>query len=55
MTAQDIIAKLFSSPKGVTIPRIAKAQALAARSKIDWKDVFAAMTDTQQQQVSDAR
>lgn len=55
MTAQDIITKLFSSPKGVTIPRITKAQALAARSKIDWKDVHAAMTDSQQQAVDDAR
>jgi len=54
MTAADIIAKLFSA-KGVTPPRILKAQALASRSQIAWADVLAAMTDSQRQQVTDAR
>lgn len=50
MTPADILARLFSS-KGVTADRVKKAQGLAARSKINWADVLATMTDEQRGQV----
>jgi hypothetical protein len=53
MTAQDIIARLFS-PKGITSDRIVKAKGMASRSKVEWADVLAAMTDEQRKQVADA-
>ena len=44
MTAQDIIAKLFIP---VDAERIQKAKGLAARARIDWSVVLAAMTPEQ--------
>ncbi len=54
MTAQDIIARLFTG-KGCNLARVAKAQGAAMRSKIEWADVMATMTDAQRKLVSDAR
>ena len=53
MTAQDIIARLFSA-KGVTKARIQKAQGLALRSRIEWQTVLMAMTTEQQKAVERA-
>lgn len=51
MTAQDIIAKLFLP---VDAERIQKAKGLAARNKVEWSAVLAAMTDEQRKQVEQA-
>jgi hypothetical protein len=52
MTAQEIVEKLF---RPVDKERIQKAQGLAARSRIEWSVVLAAMTPEQRQQVQDAQ
>ena len=51
MTPSDIIAKLFPSADA---ERIQKAKGMAARAKIDWQTVLAAMTDEQRKQVENA-
>lgn len=53
MTAQDIIEKLFTG-KGFAPERVKKAQGLAIRSKVDWSEVLAAMTEAQRKMVTDA-
>lgn len=48
MTAAEIVSKLCDANGfSVTTERIAKAKALAARSKIDWSAVLAVMTPEQ--------
>ncbi len=54
MTAHEIILRLFNA-KGVTVVRIAKAQALADRSGISWASVLAVMTDAQRNEVAGAK
>lgn len=49
--AEEVIAKLFLA---VDTERIQKAKGMAARLKVAWTDVLAAMTDEQRKQVSDA-
>jgi len=51
MTPADIIAKLFPP---VDADRIQKAKGMAARAKIEWQSVLAAMTDEQRKQVDNA-
>lgn len=53
MSIPDLLAALFSL-KGVTKIRVQKAQGAAARVKVQWSDVLAAMTDEQRAQVEHA-
>ncbi len=53
MTASEIVANLFNG-KPITKARIAKAQGLALRSRIEWQTVLIAMTTEQQQKVEHA-
>jgi hypothetical protein len=47
VTAAEIKAALFDSPKGLTPPRVQKAKALAARTHVLWADVLSLLTPEQ--------
>lgn len=55
MTAQELAARLLESRKGLTVDRIAKAQARAQQFKLSWDEVLAAMSSEQRQQVEQAQ